>query len=61
MKQCFTHRLPSHLTLLSDPWPDDFAELRIKIESKMTAALPLVLAKSARRKPATEPDSGPVR
>jgi hypothetical protein len=50
MKQCFTHRLPSHVTLLSDPWPEDFSDVRAKVEHLVkTAALPLAL-KSARRK-----------
>jgi hypothetical protein len=49
MKQCFTHRLPSPLTLLSDPWPpEDFAEVRAKVEARIkTAALPSV-SKTAR-------------
>jgi hypothetical protein len=39
MKQCFTHRLPSHQTLLSDPWPEDFSETRDKVERLMKTGM----------------------
>jgi hypothetical protein len=57
MKQCFTHRLPSPVTLLSDPWPEDFSQARDKVERLMkTGVLPLAL-KSDRRKPKSGPPS----
>ena len=50
MKQCFTHRSPSPVTLLSDPWPEDFSRARGKVEQLMkTGVIPLAL-KSNRRK-----------
>jgi hypothetical protein len=54
MKQCFTHRLPSPKTLLSDPWPEDFAELRAKIEERMNSSVLESALKSARRKAHTQ-------
>jgi hypothetical protein len=57
MKQCFTHRLPSPVTLLNDPWPEDFSYARAKVEHLVkTGALPLAL-KSTRRKGASGPAS----
>jgi hypothetical protein len=50
MKQCFSHRSPSHVTLLCDPWPEDFSETRAKVERLMkTGELPLP-SKNNRRK-----------
>jgi len=55
MKQCFTHRLPSHVTLLNDPPPEDSSETREKVNLLMkTAALSLAM-KSARRKTPSVP------
>jgi hypothetical protein len=56
MKQCFTHRLPTPLTLLSDPWPEDFSETRDKVERLIkTGALPAMLKNATRRiKPKAE-------
>jgi hypothetical protein len=43
MKQCFTHRLPSSVTLLSDPWPEDPSEIREKVEKvRKTLQFPVV-------------------
>jgi hypothetical protein len=57
MKQCFTHRLPSHVTLLRDPWPEDFSDVRAKVERLVkTAELPLAL-KGTRRKGNSGPAS----
>jgi hypothetical protein len=50
MKQCFTHRLPSPVTLLSDPWPEDFSHARAKVEQLVkTGALPLTLKSTPRK------------
>jgi hypothetical protein len=56
MKQYFTHRLPSHVTLLNDPRPEESSEAREKVNLLMkTAALSLALKSSRRKSP-----SGPV-
>jgi hypothetical protein len=56
MKQCFTHRLPSGVTLLNDPRPEDSSEAREKVNLLMkTAALSLAMKSSRRKTP-----SGPV-
>jgi hypothetical protein len=53
MKQCFSHRQPSSVTLLSDPWPEDPIEIREKVEMvRKTLSLPRIAkaaAKSARK------------
>ncbi len=51
MKQCFTHRMPSAKTLLSDPWPEDFAKVRDKIEKQMDESVVESVLKSLRRAP----------
>jgi hypothetical protein len=56
MNQCFTHRSPSHLKLLSDPWPEDFSEARAKIERQKEAAT-LPALKNSRRKTRVTPSS----
>jgi len=49
MKQCFSHRQPSSVTLLSDPWPEDPIEIREKVEMvRKTLSLPRI-AKAARK------------
>jgi hypothetical protein len=53
MKQCFSHRQPSSVTLLSDPWPEDPSEIREKVELvRKTLTLPNIAklaGKSARK------------
>jgi hypothetical protein len=57
MKQCFTHRMPSHVTLLNDPPLEDSSETREKVNLLMkTAALSLAM-KSPRRKPRLGPQA----
>jgi hypothetical protein len=50
MKQCFTHRLPSHVTLLSDPWPEDFSGMRDKIEQLAKTSMLVAAVKNAPRR-----------
>ena len=57
MKQCFTHREPSHVTLLNDPPLEESSEAREKVNLLMkTAALSLAM-KSTRRKTPSDPVS----
>lgn len=50
MKQCFTHRSPSRMTLLNDPWPEDFSETRAKVERLLKTGALQVKLKNIRRK-----------
>jgi hypothetical protein len=50
LKPCFTHREPSHVTLLNDPWPEDFSATRDRVARLMKAPELPPAAKRTRRK-----------
>ena len=55
MKQSFAHRLPSHVTLLNDPWQENL-EARERVNRLLqTAAISLAMKSNSRRKPASRP------
>ena len=48
MKQTFTHRLPSPVTLLSDPWPENLIEVRSRIANLRKAVAQSITEKTGR-------------